>query len=45
MVTANTRRTLEAFGQTVSEIRSLIRYLRETYGEKVVLVGVSLSGL
>lgn len=44
MVTANTKRTLDAFRQAVGEIRSLIRYLKEIYGGKVVIIGVSLGG-
>ncbi|WP_176717309.1 alpha/beta fold hydrolase [Vulcanibacillus modesticaldus] len=44
MISANIERTLVAVKQAVQDLRSLIYWLKENYGGKVVLVGVSLGG-
>jgi esterase/lipase len=44
-LTANTVRTLNVFKQAVSDIRALIRYIKDDQKEKVYVIGLSLGGL
>jgi len=44
-ITADVVRTLRVFRQAVSDIRALIRHIKEIKKEKVYLVGLSLGGL
>ncbi|WP_010243725.1 alpha/beta fold hydrolase [Acetivibrio cellulolyticus] len=44
-LTANTIRTLNAFKQAVSDIRALIRYIKDIKKETVYIIGLSLGGL
>jgi len=43
MVSANIDRTLLSLRQTISDLRAMIRYLKEN-NEKVILIGISLGG-
>lgn len=45
MISANIERSVFSVRQAVTEIRALIRWIKQKKGEKVILVGVSLGGL
>lgn len=44
-LSANTIRTLNAFKQAISDIRALIRYIKDVKKETVYIIGLSLGGL
>lgn len=44
MISANIDRTIDSVRQAVTEIRALIRWLKEKKGGKVTLIGISLGG-
>ncbi|MFC0213813.1 alpha/beta hydrolase [Paenibacillus chartarius] len=44
MVSANIDRTLLAVKQAVSDLRALIRWIKERKGGRVILIGISLGG-
>jgi len=44
-VSANVSRTLKSVQQSISDIRALIRYIRETKKGKIIIIGLSLGGI
>ncbi len=44
MISANVEGTVEAIKQAVTDLRALIKWIKEKKGEKVILIGISLGG-
>jgi len=44
-VSANVSRTLKSIKQSISDIRALIRYIKEIKKGKIVIIGLSLGGI
>jgi len=44
-VSANVNRTLKSMQQAVSDVRALIRYIKQIKKEKVIIVGLSVGGI
>lgn len=44
-VSANVSRTLKSVQQSISDIRALIRYIREIKKGKIIIIGLSLGGI
>ncbi|MDP4147251.1 MAG: alpha/beta hydrolase [Bacillota bacterium] len=42
---ANVSRTLKSVQQSISDIRALIRYIKEKRKDKIIIIGLSLGGL